>query len=54
MGGRGLLYRPLNLGNVEDFDNLVVCFFIDPTHTTTQQYNERTVVNWSEYEKPRR
>ena len=25
--------------------------FIDPTHSTMQQYNKRTVVNWSEYEK---
>jgi len=25
------------------------CLFIDPTHSTMQQYNMITVVNWSEY-----
>ena len=30
-----------------------VCLFIDPTHSTMQQY-KRTVVNWNEYEKARR
>ena len=29
------------------------CLFIDPTHSTMQQYKKRTVVNWSEYEKTR-
>ena len=29
---------------------LFVCLFIDPTHSTAQQY-KRTVLNWSEYEK---
>ena len=37
-----------------DFVRLFVCLFVDPTHSTMQQYNKRTVVNWSEYEKARR
>jgi len=35
-------------------DCLFVCVFIDPTQSTMQQYNKRTVVNWSEYVEARR